>query len=313
MSGCRAYKEAEGLHGGWSLRYNEGLEHLQKEDLRQKLSESGKELWPVFWSEIKGQAITDKNPIELLCLIYDGDPAKAWSAEFIRGAYPGEYAEETCAVSRELAWQLWGGIDVLGCEMSIDDRTYTVVGVYDSKEPQAILKGDIDTIWQAAEISGEISREQLNEIMLGAPEPDMLVDGHGISSIIRFSLLLPLILGGCYAALCIYSFVASHISPILHKWAILSLLFILALLLPRAVFALPAWLLPGKWSDFGFWLELFERLKGYVTEYFLLMPTTKDVHARWLMLRQLGYMLSSLAVISVIFLMPPRDREIIEK
>ena len=59
-----------------------------------------------------------------------------------------------------------------------------------------------------------------------------------------------------------------------------------ALALPALLGLVPGWLLPGRWSDFGFWTGLAQRLAAQAEEWFSLPPTLREVQAKGLLLAQ---------------------------
>lgn len=292
------------LYAGWSARYHTPIEAQKASEVKRYCAQNSEEvegIWPVFWTEVTQRTVADNRSSDALCLLYDGDGSVIWPVSFKAGGYPGEMDQNSCAISTQLSWALWGSIETMGKEFKINGRSLVVCGVYESEEATAILKGDDTVKWSGIEwLSQEsVTRETLIGYLesMGLSKPDTLVDGKGLSALVTLISWLPISLAGIITLVSFLVVIKSYINPVMIKWIILGALLVFALCLPWLLTMLPSWLLPTKWSDFSFWINLSEQMGEYVQEWISMHPAAKDVLAKQLLLAQ-----SVLIIIAVISL-----------
>ena len=300
-------KEFQKLYEGWSVRLSAPISRDRAFEIKRycvKNAEDIKGAWPVFWTE-KSMNIqkADSKSVRAVCLLYDGDGSGIWPAEFLQGAYPGELGED-CAVSDTLSWRLWGSTDCMGKELEMGGRKYAVTGIYKSAEATAMAGGRGNAEWENIDIRTDepMIRESFEVYLaaMGVSDYDTVVDGGGLGGLVKLIWAVPVCMAGAAAAASIMSWLDNILPGEYKKWVLLSILFIFALCLPWILSRLPPWLLPSKWSDFSFWSQLFDKLKGHVTDWFSMKPTAKDTEVKLRLLRQTALMIAE-AVILILF------------
>ena len=278
-----------------SLRYNTPVSGQAAYRARQYAIEHGGEesFWPVFWHETGASFSCGYNKSTATCIIYSGDAALVWPAQYQAGAAPGVTDGAGCAISSALAWELWGGVDVVGRTVDIDEETRIVRGVFEGEDLLALLSvRDEDTgrSFTAVELTGGPSAPARSDVesfiaASGLGKPDYILMGTPVlfASIMA---VLPLIMLAAYGlALCIGQLKQYPNA----MWGGLFLLMIgFALFLPRLLETLPGWMTPSRWSDFSFWGSLSKQIGNDLREYFILAPRLRDVTYKILLLKQAG-------------------------
>lgn len=291
-SALKGAQEIKVVYPGWSLRLNEEISNKSAEDIKNNIIDSKDELpFPTFWTEEKISMKSFRKKVTEKVVYYNGKAHLALPTEFISGAYPGELDTNSVAVSNYLAWELWGTEDAIGAKFTVEEKEYTVCGVFKSEEKTAIING-IDTpnlMWsniELAENSDDIPKEKLERIVeqFGLSQEVHFIDGQGISAIMKFAFYLPILISA--VILCIY------ISKILPRRSaakgivIFLICLIAAAMLPKLMGTLPPWLLPTKWSDFTFWTGIFESMGEEIKAWLKLVPQDKDLPAKAAMIKQ---------------------------
>lgn len=282
------------IYPSYSLRYSSKINGQTAEKAVRYInsnSESGFD--HAFWKETTAKMKSEINTLDAKCVYYTGKSQLVWPARFISGGYPGDIDAAGCAVSSELAWRLWGSLDVLDMPLEIDGREYKVRGVFEDKQEIALAgsTNDIRDGWNAAELSPADKNTTANNIKdlasaSGLGTPDSIVDGPAISSVANAAAyLLPV-------ALIIFSvFVMLRMFPsknhLYREVMILGLLLIFALFLPDLLDMLPPSMIPGRWSDFSFWTIMRSNIMADIKNYFLLVPFEIDAVAKFSILKQL--------------------------
>ncbi len=283
------------IYPGISLRYTTPLDYQTIQNARTYASDNESDLSPTFWrqqkSTIQASAEAELLASDLDTICYDGDGFTVWPARFCYGGFPGDLDTGSCVLSTELAWQLWGGLDVVGQTCLIDGSEYTVQGVFEHAEMLALVAVNstaADT-WQNVELSRSDSAAELLQdertlaetfaVESGLGTPDALVDGSLLQGFTSILSLLPLIL--IFLVLCFWLILRlKHLDP----WKRGALIFLgllgFSLLLPQLLAFIPAWSTPGKWSDFTYWSDLATQFNAYLQEWFLLPPFLKDAQAK---------------------------------
>lgn len=308
VMGINNIMKAELLNGGWSIRYDEGIDDSLKQQVKRDFIENREENKGTllnFWTESKTEFSTENYETEAKSFIVDGDAAAVKHESFIAGNCPGELDKTGVAISSELSWRLWGSLDTVGKEVSVDNMLRMVSGVYENEEATAIMSGSPETIWQGAEVSSEspLTREELIQLLSASllGPPDSLVDGGGIAGLLQLMQYLPLCAAAIIVIVQLLMLQCHGYGKIIKRGIIVFCLLGFALLLPILLSQLPGWLIPSKWSDLTFWARLFETLKGYINEWFALKPSSTDVLLKQCMLLQGLYTMGMLFSLIGIF------------
>lgn len=261
-----------------SLRYDEAITREQAKAVKEyALKNDGP--WPTFWAErtvwVQGRAVQQVS--------FDGEAQLAYPAEYLHGRAPTSWESGTCAVSTGLAWSLWGGENVVGLELNVEDVTCRVVGVFPA-EDAVLIRPDTGG-FTAVELEnvplGEDSyRYAANyAYVCGLGTPDEILWGPGVSAWLRILPWIPLVLSALpLAGLGMEKY--RKLSPFWRSTLAFGLAFGAALALPGLLERLPPWLLPTRWSDFDFWARLGETLADRCRDFFALDPQSRDFSAK---------------------------------
>ena len=251
-----------------------------------------------FWREETGTLARDSRRAAASAVVYNGEGADCYPAQFLRGGYPGAGDAAGCALSSGAAWQLFGSEDVVGQTVTWNGRPYRVRGVFREQVVLALLGADIQDGFGNVELAGAPAGDAREEALnfaakAGLGAPDQLCYGPSIAAFAGFCCLLPL----AWAAVCLLAagLRKSRGLPPLQRqvlWFGLALAF--ALCLPWALQSLPGWLVPARWSDFSFWTGLAGTLGQRLREWFALRPMLKDVLAKQAMLTGAAALLAAL-------------------
>lgn len=195
---------------------------------------------------------------------FDGDAQLAFPAVYPYGAPPNSLMPECCAVSTDLAWELFGGEDVTGLTVELDSAEYTICGVLTCGEPVLLLPDSEG--FTAAELWAPSARTDLyryaqdRAAQAGLPEPTQILCGPEAAYL---SGLLP------------------WLCAVLAAWPLLrrTVKYPAVLCLPLLLL-LPVWFLPTRWSDTVFWSELFRSLSSRFLDWLTLAPALRDVSVK---------------------------------
>ncbi len=282
-----------------SLRYDTPISHAAATQARKQAAEQGEAaaFWPTFWAEQEGVETQGLHKAFARCLWFSGEAALVWPADFARGGAPGPLDEAGCCVSSALAWQLWGGEDVLGSAMAIGERSYTVRGVF-REDDWLVMAGVGEAAfaggWQAVELAGRPDGEARAAALgfaraSGLGEPSTLVDGPGMASLAGFLAALPVAVMGLVLLVMLLRRLAKALPGSGKAWPLaFAALLLFALALPALLEALPPTFIPTRFSDFGFWARLAQAQWEYAKEWLLLRPRHIDLRAKLLLAAQAG-------------------------
>ena len=196
---------------------------------------------------------------------FDGDALLAFPAEYAFGAPPNCLTPDFCAVSSQLAWELFGGEDVTGLVVELHGEEYTICGVLAHAEP-VILVPD-NKAFTAAELCVPSLETDLYRYaadcaaQVGMPEPTQILCGPESA-----------LLAGLLPWLCVLLVAWKLFCRIGHRPAALWLALILILLA-----VIPDWVIPTRWSDTFFWSELAQSLFSRFQSWLSLPPALKDI------------------------------------
>lgn len=280
------------------LRYEQRISQTQAQEARKyaiKQADS-KEYWPTFWAADDFAVTVGDDETTVPGIVYDGTPELVWPADVKQGNLPGMADRDGCAVSEQLAWQLWGSTDVVGMTLKVAGRQAIVRGVLKGEKPLLLLGvgegGYYEKGWQNVELAGALSDNPTTEAenfgkASGLGQPKSIVNGGLLQGFATAIVLAPVTLAVLWALVRLYK--GTPISKRrLFKFVLLAGTILFAVCLPLLLGLLPGWLIPSKWSDFSFWHELFNRLGGWIYDWFMLVPFAKDADAKVLLVWIVG-------------------------
>jgi len=248
--------------------------------------------WPTFRHEYRASFENEFVTLSADCIAFSGDASLVWPAAYIRGAAPGVIDPHGCAVSEALAWRLWGSIDVVGMTVKVDGAACTVRGVFEGDAEMALISfqdEDMSPSWSAAELSGGPIHAVRSDVEgyaissgLGRPNY-ILMDGPRF--IAGAMAVFPILLPAGYGLMLLIGLIRKR-HPAAGTPIVFVCLLALAVLLPSLLAALPAWLIPTRWSDFSFWASISRQVTGGLQEFLSAPPGLADVQLRVALLRQ---------------------------
>ena len=294
-----------------SLRYNNPVSGKAAYSARLYSVENKDDaFWLTFWHETNADYDSGYdsgnnsgynsgyNRVNAVCILFSGEAALVWPARYLSGTAPGVTDGIGCAVSSALARELWGGDDVVGKFVGIDDEIRVVRGVFEGSEQMALVSvrdEDTSRSFSAVELSAGPSDPVRSDaesfaIAAGLGRPDSILTGTPVA-LSAVLAVLPLVILALYGlALCITKL---KYHPAAFRIVLLSVFLGFAVVLPELLDKLPGWAIPTRWSDFSFWGSLVNRLGDNLLEYLLLSPCLRDVEYKILLYKQIGISLLS--------------------
>ncbi len=275
---------AGALYPGASLRFGLPLSAAQAKAARQYAIQKETGFLPSFWREETQRAQSELYSAEMRSIRYSGEGNAVYPAAYLLGGSPGFTDEGGCALSRQAAWLLWGSGDVLGKEVRVESRRYTVRGVFEGDEALLLLSEGLSTPatgWMAAELWGQQAgpgREQALAFAqtAGLGTPTALVLGGTVGGLMQAAAFLPAVLLALWLLLLLLR--ALHpFRSIRGQMLVFACLCFLALALPLLLSQLPSTLLPTRWSDFGYWAGLWRQAQDALRQFWAMAPGWRDV------------------------------------
>ena len=267
-----------------SLRYDTPLTEKQVEWSRAYTDEYDAP-YLTFWTESQTIVSTQDMGASAAQILYNGDSEFSYPVTYRHGGAPG-MDRNSCSISVPLAWQLWQSDCVVGMTLQIDGKEYTISGVFESDDNRLFRWGDSG--FTAVEIpntpKGEDSYRYALDLAAqsGLGHPTGILWSSGMAAIGRVLCWLPLALAGCFLIMP-YLAQLKKIPGIV--WAILILVLVLAL--PAIIEVLPGWMVPTRWSDFGFYGRLWDAFRDRWHDLLMLSPTPMDAQRKALFLELL--------------------------
>lgn len=285
-----------------SLRWREPLGEADMQQIENALEAGGMDLSVTAWREEEGTAETDFSRTDAIAVRYDGAVPSIQRFTILEGAEPGALETGAGLISEGLAWALWGSTDVVGQSFTWEGELFTVAAVFQEKAALVYLAETSGAEFTNLELSGAAAEQDPVAAaadlaaQTGLEWWDGAVYGPAASTLLGLLSWLPLALCGFWML-----FRLIRLYPIQNMWVRRGvgwgLVLLLAVLLPSAIGKLPGWLTPPRWSDFAFWLRLWEAAKERLEEWFQLEPWTKDVAAKgWLLRWAIGWAGSLLSI-----------------
>lgn len=279
----------------FSLRYHTPLSGQSAYAARQySVRQGGDVFWPTFWNQQKTSVKSELAETSVSCLYYSGDAALVWGADLVQGACPGAADTAGCAVSRALAWRLWGSTDVVGKQLEIDGVSCTVRGVFAGDTEIALASvGLEDTTrqWNAVELSGGPAAATQADAAnyataAGLGQPDTVLEGNSVSFVAKALLSLPLLVLGARLLAHLWRRLRHRLPPSARGIALFLALLLLTLLLPRLLAVLPPSIVPGRWSDFSHWTALWGQWMENLRAFLGTVPYARDIAGKLLLIQQ---------------------------
>lgn len=214
------------------------------------------------FAAVWGEENTSISGVDTTLISFAGDAQLAFPAQWVYGAPPSEWKENTCAVSTGFALECFGGQNVVGLKLGED----TICGVF--RQEEAVVLKPAREGFTAAELF---------------PVPkttDLYRWGHDCAA--QAGLTVPTeVLCGPEGAI-----LAQLLPWTVLVWLLLRLTgrkgWLVAAVLLLVV--LPDWFFPTRLSDTAFWMELGESLLGRFRDWLSLSPALRDQawKAAWL-------------------------------
>lgn len=287
--------QVKGYYHGVSLRYNTPVSYRQAVEARRYAAKNKDDigLWPTFWSESSEILAVEWAESQSACLWYSGDGALVWPARFTYGGYPAGLTKNAVCVSASLAWQLWGGGDVVGFKLQLAGEEYTVSGVFEHGEALVIANCGEEPPpngWQAVELQGELDGEARKKAQeyadfSGLGKPDTIVVGPIMANIMQLAAGLPVVVLLLFSLLQLFLSLP-HKGKIKREFFLFAVLLAFAFFLPWLLSFLPTNLVPNQWSDFTFWGRTLEVQAGYLREWLAINPRYVDVQVKIVLITQ---------------------------
>ena len=258
--------------------------------------------WPTFWNEYIASFSSELAVVDAGCIAFSGDAALVYPVVFVFGAAPGSNDGSGCAVSEMLAWRLWGGTDVVGMTVMINESERIVRGVFKGEWELALISFSNEGTaqdWSAAELSGgpdNFTRDDARSyaIASGLGNPAVILMG-GQSLFAGIMMILPLIILAIYGISLAAGYAGKRF-PTLRKFYPYLLMIAIAALMPIVLGMIPEWLIPTRWSDFTFWGSMLRQAASGLHEFLSAAPRSRDVELRLLIIKQAGIMLVSVCL-----------------
>ena len=217
------------------------------------------------------------------------------------GAHRGAGQWDGCAVSAGLADALFGSREVTGLELTVKGEKRCVTGVVEGKECFLICP-DVtasDAGYTAASLeieNGNNPRGTIQNLLqsagLSENGTELLPTGT-LRQIINAVAWIPL---GVAALLFLHQlWRLAPLGKMGRQVAAFALLLMAALALPDLLAALPRWLVPSRWSDMNFWMDLGNLAKQSLMAFGSLTNSVRDQLLGTQILAFGGYLLGLLA------------------
>lgn len=199
-------------------------------------------------------------------------PKKQLTGDLI---YEGDF--EGAIITKKVAYDLWGSLDVLDKTFNYGDKEYTVRGILNEEIPAVVVQlnkneeDDIKLSQLRVQFIDSENIERQVEIFRGRYGlEETTTINLSLSSILLGQIVyLPMWIVGIWGLIKLFKLLYDTY----HYWvAALILLGIMAIatwMIGRLMgiqFNIPSYLIPNEWSDFQFWSKLWEKLRSNYLE-----------------------------------------------
>lgn len=310
-----AFAAADALHtlsGGYSLRAAAPLSAAQRENAQKAAAELGLDI--AFWGETQAAVQAKKDPAPATQaaakgIVCAGEPALVLGAQYRYGRAPAAAETDACAVSLPLAEALWGGQDVCGQTLLWQDRAYTVCGVAAGEGAWLLCPAPEGTVFamtgiELANLPAGDPRGAAQTVAraAGLDEGAVLLPGGTLAAAARLLAWLPLALAGLALIGKATALALRRLGPgPARQGALFVAALGLALALPQLLAALPAWLIPNRWSDFDAWQTLLALPAETLQSLLAAPPTVRDIALQRLLLQSAAATAAALLMTAVLF------------
>jgi hypothetical protein len=225
-----------------------------------------------------------------------------------------------CLISSSLAFQLFGNANVVGLSVMIEDITYEIIGVVDSKTSFFVYEPDAnDTVlFNRVTIYGEdVNRAEILSVKFkGQYLGWKSVNYRLMVSVLSIVVLILPVGIGIYllwllknyhneSVICIENTRARRYQSILWCLKSMFVLILLALII-RVVVELPINMIPDRWSNFEFWSKWWDGIKESGIRLFYMEKSIPDQKYISTFMHGLGYQLIAICSGNFIFSYVPR-------
>lgn len=245
----------------------------QIENIIEKESKLENPIMLTAWSQYNQQQIYNDNKKTITADIINvsGNIEDIFKVPMLLGKNPTIDDKESCAIDKQTAFELWGGIDVIGFELEWNEITYIVRGIFDYSQKVVIVHPQ------------QKSEEKVFRLIrINLPEQENTYE-QAQNFIIKYELNQPIIkdispLAIIFSQLAsipciiISIFILCHLYNIIKNkhdtlkgciiCIVISLIVIVLLvwIIPFNI-KIPSVYIPTRWSDFEFWTRTFDNLK----------------------------------------------------
>lgn len=266
---------------GYELRFGSTLSAPQADALRQAAEDLGLDL--ALWREDSVTLATTlgRSSAAQRISVY-GSPSLCFPAQYLHGTAPGPGQTDGCGISAGLADALFGSREVVGLELTVDGAQRRVTGVLEGKEcflicPEATVS---DLGYVAASLEMQDAKDPhgtvqnlLQSAGLSETGTTRLPTGT-LRQILTVAAWIPLAIAALMLAHQIWRLLPP--GRMVRQAVGFGLLFLAALALPDLLQALPRWLLPSRWSDLTFWMNLGALAQQSLMAFVSLTDTMRD-------------------------------------
>ncbi|MFV0412710.1 MAG: ABC transporter permease [Oscillospiraceae bacterium] len=275
-----------------SLRYETPLTAAQVAAAKHTAGNPDLELpfSAAYWYQSDNESLTStRGTVEKVSALFvDGDMETVLRVPFLYGSYPAALEKQGLALSEELAWQLLGGINVVGAEITWHGQTYTVRGVFKGSELMALAQIDAAESpienFSGVELAGTpegdprtAAESYLQQVGLGTP--GTMVNTRTVPGYIGAMAFGPALVLLVWFAVRLLKML-HHVTYWKRKLVWFALLLAVAILIPRALAALPGWVIPNQWSNLEHWSTFLKELNARLTELLALRPYYWDIELK---------------------------------
>jgi len=296
---------------GASLRFYVPITGQAAYRARQYSAANPEAFWPTFWHHDRITLSNGINTVDASSILFSGDAALVWPAEYIVGSAPSSIDGAGIVVSQAIAHRLFGSTDIVGMSVYANNQPRFVRGVFNSSAEMVLIPfhiEDTSQYWTAVELSGGVPSPARNDAksfaaLSGIGRPDYVIMG-GAMAASRFMAVFPLFIPVVYVVALFVRFIRRYYAaagvPILFAGLIL-----FAIALPILLNGLPPWLIPTHWSDFTFWSSLSTQATDALREFLSAPSMMRDVELKIHLLRQAGFMVVAICFGIVVCFIEP--------
>ena len=277
-------QELYNLQTSMELRYNKPtltfnqLEKIQKEeaDHEKRLMDNLLACEQTQQVDLKNKNL-DTNTRTTMIHVFGDIQLLISKQQIVSGEFIYQGDSEGAIISKKVAYDLWGSLDVVGKEFSDKNKDYIVRGILDEEVPAVIVqlsKADEELIkmsqLRVQFINSENIQRQL-EILRGRYELEdtVVINLSRISIILSQIIYLPMWIVGIWGLIKLYKLLYDTYRYWVAALLLMLIIGIATWIIGRLMsiqFDIPSYLTPNQWSDFEFWSRLWEELRSNYLE-----------------------------------------------